>query len=267
MITSSANPKLRYVRHLDHRAFRAREGRLVVEGTRLLGDVLDAGAQPAFVLVDAEALGDRLVADLCERLDLLRVPVLDVARPLFSDLAGTATPQGILAVVPSAALPWPEQARLVVVLDGVREPGNVGTILRGALAAGADGALLAPGTADATGAKAVRAGMGAHFRLPYLGASWDEIDRRTAGLALWLADAGGELCYDAVDWRAPAAVVIGGEAGGPSAAARARAAGRVRIPMAGPAESLNAAMAASVLLFEAARQRRLPEANLPSSGS
>jgi TrmH family RNA methyltransferase len=255
MITSAANPKLRYVRHLEHRSFRAREGRLVVEGTRLLREALDAGVAPAFVLVDAAALAEGPIAELCERLDARQVPVLEVARPLFTDLAGTATPQGILAVVPSTPLRWPEPARLVVVLDGVREPGNVGTILRGALAAGFDGALLAPGTADATQAKAVRAGMGAHFRLPYLGASWDEIDRRTAGLALWLADAGGTVRYDAVDWRAPSAVVIGGEASGPSAAARVRARGSVRIPMAGAAESLNAAMAAAVLLFEAARQQ------------
>ena len=261
MITSPANPKLRYVRHLAHRSFRAREQRLVLEGVRLLHDALDSGVAPAFVLVDADARLDGPVAALCQRLDTLRVPLLDLARPLFNELAETASPQGILAVVPSAPRPWPERPNLVLVLDRVREPGNVGTILRSALAAGADGVLLAPGTADATQAKAVRAGMGAHFRLPYRADGWAEIDRRTAELPLWLADAGGDVCYDAVDWRGPAAVVIGGEASGPSPAARVRAQGTVRIPMAGPAESLNAAMAATVLLFEAARQRRAPGAN------
>jgi TrmH family RNA methyltransferase len=256
MITSPANPKLRYVRHLGRRAFRAREGRVALEGLRLVADAVAAGRDVAFALVTPEAQAAPATAALLERIHATGAPVLPVAPALFDAVCDTATPQGVLAVVEARPLPWPEPADLVLVLDGVRDPGNVGTALRSALAAGADAALLAPGTADATQPKALRAGMGAQLRLPYAAAGWEEIGRRTAGLALWVAEAGGERAYTEPDWRRPAAIVVGGEAAGPSAQALAVAAGTVRIPMAEGAESLNAAMAATVLLFEARRQRQ-----------
>ncbi len=257
MITSPDNPKLRYVHHLRRRAFRARERRLALEGVRLVADALDAGVKPAFVLVgpglDTAPEGPALRA----RLEATGTPLLEVAPALFDAACETVHPQGVLAVVPAPDLAWPAAPSLVLLLDGVRDPGNLGTVLRAALAAGADGALLAPGTVEATNPKAIRAAMGAHFRLPVRAASWSELDRHCAGLTLWLADTTGETAYTAVDWRRPSAVVVGGEAAGPSPAAWRRASGTVRIPMAGPAESLNAAMAATIILFEAARQRAL----------
>jgi hypothetical protein len=97
--------------------------------------------------------------------------------------------------------------------------------------------------------------MGAHFHLPIIAAGWDELARRLAGLELWLAEARTGLIYHRVDWRCPSALVIGSEAAGPSAAARGLAPRQVSIPMPGRAESLNAAVAAGVIIFEAARQR------------
>jgi len=255
LITSANNPKLRYVRNLRRKSFRGREGRLALEGVRLVADALAAGIRPAFALagpaLDQSPGGPALRASLVA----LAVPVLDVVPALFDTVCETATPQGIVAVVDGSLQPWPEQPGLVVIADGLRDPGNLGTLWRGALAAGADGLLLAPGTVEATSPKVVRATMGAWFRLPALRATWAEVDRHTTGLALWVADAAAPLDYTAVDWCQPSALVIGGETAGPSADARARASGVVRIPMAGPAESLNAAMAATVILFEAARQR------------
>jgi len=98
--------------------------------------------------------------------------------------------------------------------------------------------------------------MGAHFRLPARALDWPEIAERLAGRQVWLADAAGEVAYDAVDWTGPSALIVGGEATGAGAEAAGLAGGRVLIPMAGGAESLNAAMAATVILFEAARQKR-----------
>jgi TrmH family RNA methyltransferase len=105
--------------------------------------------------------------------------------------------------------------------------------------------------------KVVRGAMGAHFRLPVFTLGWQAIAERVASRAVWLADSDGEVAYDAADWTIPSALIVGGDAEGASDEARALATGSINIPMDGQADSLNAAMAATVVLFEASRQRRL----------
>ncbi|MEJ2212191.1 MAG: RNA methyltransferase [Anaerolineae bacterium] len=116
---------------------------------------------------------------------------------------------------------------------------------------------MAPGTVDAYNPKVVRGAMGAHFRLAVAALDWPGMAERLEGRTVWLADAAGDVAYDAVDWTAPSALIVGGEAEGAGAESLALAKGRVSIPMSGGAESLNAAMAGTVILFEAARQRRM----------
>ncbi|MCI0474878.1 MAG: RNA methyltransferase, partial [Anaerolineales bacterium] len=141
----------------------------------------------------------------------------------------------------------------VLILDAVRDPGNVGTILRSARAAGVDALFLAPGTADPFNDKVVRAAMGAHFAIPLRVASWQMLADATRHIArIFLADARGAIVYTRADWSRPVALIVGGEAEGASDDARKIATARVAIPMRGGAESLNAAMAATVLLFQAA---------------
>jgi RNA methyltransferase, TrmH family len=141
-----------------------------------------------------------------------------------------------------------------LILDAVRDPGNVGTILRSARAAGVDAVFCAHGTADPYNDKVVRAGMGAHFAVPLRVASWEMIADALHGISrVYLADARGEVVYTRADWSHPVALIVGGEAEGASDAAKKIATARVSIPMRGGAESLNAAMAATVLLFQAAR--------------
>jgi len=143
------------------------------------------------------------------------------------------------------------------VLDGVRDPGNLGTILRAAEASGVVRTVALVDCADAYGPKVVRAAMGAHFHLTILAdATWSEVERLVAGRPVWLAEMRGGVAYDGVDWRRDSALIVGGEAAGASGEAERLATGVVSIPMAGRAESLNAAMAASIIVFEAARQRR-----------
>ncbi|MCS6911107.1 MAG: RNA methyltransferase, partial [Anaerolineales bacterium] len=142
------------------------------------------------------------------------------------------------------------------VCDRIADPGNLGTILRTADAAGVEAVFLAPGTVDAYNPKVVRAAMGAHFHLPVLATTWEELHMQLRGLTAWLADSAGGERYDRVDWTQPHALIIGSEAEGPSEAAHRFAAQRVHIPMPGRAESLNAAVAAGVLMFEAARRRQ-----------
>jgi TrmH family RNA methyltransferase len=118
-----------------------------------------------------------------------------------------------------------------------------------------EGALLGPGSVDPYNPKVARGSMGALLRLPVRPATWEEIGQATAGIDVWLAAARDGMTYTAVDWRRPAALLIGGEARGAGADAERLAKGRVTIPMRDETESLNAALAAGILLFEAARQR------------
>jgi TrmH family RNA methyltransferase len=254
VITSIQNDRVKYVRALARRRVREREKRFVVEGTRLIEEVARAGIRPALLLY-MEAWGESEAGRTL--LDRLPAPVEGawlVSEGVLAACADTETPQGVLAVVPALHLsPGPG---LVLVLDRVRDPGNLGTVLRSAEAAGAGQVLLAPGTVDLYNPKVVRGAMGAHFRLAAEALDWPAIRERVAGRAVWLAEAGAGVAYDEVDWKGPSAVIIGGEAMGPGPEAAVMAADRISIPMAGGAESLNAAMAATVILFEAARQRR-----------
>jgi TrmH family RNA methyltransferase len=159
------------------------------------------------------------------------------------------------AVLNLAPLPIPPSPDFVLIADQIRDPGNLGTLLRTAAAAGVQAVLLAPETTDAFAPKVVRAGMGAHFRLPILSLAWDEIRSHVAGLQIYLADVQGTIsCWEA-GFEAPLALIIGGEAEGASAAARTLATQSVFIPMVGSTESLNAGIAGSILLFEVVRQR------------
>jgi TrmH family RNA methyltransferase len=129
-------------------------------------------------------------------------------------------------------------------------------MLRTAVAAGVDGVLLAPGCVDATNPKVLRGSMGAHLRLPVAEMSWSEIGEVTAGMEVWVTAVSQAKEYTTVNWRQPAALIIGSEAHGIGPEAAPLASGQITIPMHAAVESLNAAVAAAVILFEAARQRR-----------
>jgi TrmH family RNA methyltransferase len=260
VITSLQNDHVKLIRSLARRRVRQREGLFLVEGTRLAAEVTGAGIQPALVLYTeawaATSPGQRLLPLLASA-SRGAWPVTEAILAACSD---TDTPPGVLAAVPFLSIP--PRPGLILVLDAVRDPGNLGTILRSAEAAGVGRVVLAPGTVDLYNPKTVRGAMGAHFRLSAAAADWQAIRGLLAGRAVWLAEAGGDTPYDMVDWLQPAALIVGGEAEGAGSDAAALATGRVSIPMAGGAESLNAAMAATILLFEAARQRRSSSATL-----
>jgi len=266
MITSIANEKVKYVRSLSRRRVRYRERRFVIEGVRLIEEAFRAGVLPALLFYS----GGRDVfsgsEELLTRIQASETPAFAVSEKVMRAMAATTSPPGILAVVPFVELTPPPSPSLVLVVDGLRDPGNLGTVLRSADAAGVGLAILAPRTVDHYNPKVVRGAMGAHFRLPISALSWPQIAEALAGVVVLLADVRGEQTYYEVDWTRPSALIIGGEAHGPSREARELAATTVTIPMHGGAESLNAAMAASIILFEAARQRRR-EQRIPSTNS
>ncbi len=264
LITSATNSTIKRVRALGTAAPQARREAhaFVVEGVRAVEEALDGGAEPSLVLYDPEALGNtprgRALRDR-----LMRRPTAQPAgRAALAAATETVQPQGVLAVFPQPT--WsppalPTEPPLMLICDSLRDPGNLGTILRGAEAAGVTACWLTPDCVDLYNPKVVRAGAGVHFRLPtYPDQPWPAISVGLAQLGIVkiaALDMAGDLPYYAADWRPAVALVVGNEAHGISPAALAAATQHVAIPMRGSTESLNAAMATSVVLFEALRQR------------
>lgn len=257
MITSPSNARVKHARSLAAKRQRSAHRQFLVEGVRVIEEAERAGLTPALVFYEPQAINaDTRAATLLTRLRAHNSQVEAVTPAIFETLAMTDSPQGIVAVYPIPDLAIPPAPSLVLVLDALRDPGNLGTVLRTAWAAGVDLVLLAPGTADPFNPKVVRAGMGAHFFLPLVPQSWDGIRQTLGGVPrIYLADAGGELEYTQADWSTPRALIVGGEAQGASDSAGALATARLSIPMPGHAESLNAAIATGILLFEAVRNK------------
>lgn len=262
-ITSPHNERLKQVRALQSQTkARRQEDLIVVEGVRLIEDALDCGLEPAYVLyLEDEVAPGRPAAELFARLSAAGATCQSTTPALLKAASDVEAPPGILAVLPTPALPVPPAPTLVLILDGMQNPGNLGSALRAAAAAGVDLVLLAPDSVDPFNPKALRGGMGAHFRLPVRRLDWAAIAAEYGGLASYVAAAEGEVVYSDVDWTRPSLLIIGGEAHGAGREARQLAATAVAIPMASPAggtrtESLNATVAAAVILFEARRQRR-----------
>lgn len=253
MISSPHNARIRLARSLLGRSRKRRQaGAFLTEGVRLIEEALAANWPFRFALY-SKGLSAR-GRDLLGRLQAQGVDVEEVEPRLLQSLSETETPQGILAVLDDFRLPLPSSPDFVLIPDSVRDPGNLGTLLRSAEAAGVQAVFIPPETTDPFAPKVLRAGMGAHFRLPIHTLDWEEIRRRTLHLQVFLADMEGHPCWE-TNLRPPLALIVGGEAEGATQEARRLAAASVSIPMAGRAESLNAAIAGSVLLFEILRQR------------
>jgi TrmH family RNA methyltransferase len=255
MITSVRNPKIQWVRNLQAQArLRREEGLFVVEGVRLVEEALQAG-WPSRLVLHSPALSERGQA-LVSTFAANGAVVEAVSEGVLAAASATETPQGLLAVVERRELALPAALDFILVVDALRDPGNLGTIFRTAAAAGAQALVVAPGTVDPFAPKVVRAAMGAHFRLPLRSLDWQSIrDLLKPGLRIYLADAGRGQAYTVCDLTAPLALILGSEAAGVSGEAQALADEHLHIPMAAEVESLNAAAAAAVLLFEVARQR------------
>ena len=254
LITSSQNSKIKLVRALLGRAKERREANaFVVEGVRLVEEAANMNWLFRFVLYD-ETLNER-GESLLERLKSRGVEVDQISSDLMQDLSQTETPQGILAVILLIDFPIPTSQNFIVIADQIRDPGNLGTLLRSAAAAGVQAVIIPPETTDPFSPKVVRAGMGAHFRLATHSTTWENIRAYTAGLQVYQADMDGKSYWE-TDLRQPLALIIGGEAEGASKQAHELTTQRISIPMSGDIESLNAGVAGSVLMFEVVRQRK-----------
>lgn len=241
----------------------------MVEGAKLLGEALDAGVGVESVYLDPSggAAHEPLVARCLDA----GLRVYDLEPGVLARVADTVTPQPILAVVPMLDVTLDEAlagaggptlgrpSALIVALVDLRDPGNAGSVLRSADAAGVDAAVFCDGSVDLYNPKTVRASAGALFHVPVVvgepaGEALGALGR--AGLRRLATVARGGDDYTAVDLGRPTALVLGNEANGLPAGLDPFLDGAVTIPMAGRAESLNVGIAAAVLCFEAARQRR-----------
>jgi RNA methyltransferase, TrmH family len=295
-----ADSLLTLIRDLGRRRGRERRGLTLAEGVRLVEEALTAGVAVHGAVIGPSLEGTDRGRALKDALDRANVRQVTVTAAELEKLADTEHPQGIVAVIepPSWSLADIEPAarRPVLVLDGVQDPGNVGTMLRTALGLGAAGAVALPGTAELTNPKVVRGAMGALFRLPSISATDAELFEwlGASGVELWAAAMDGEPVGSIIASSPPAApviasgapaasviasgtpaasviasgeaakqsgrpapiaIVIGNEGAGVRPALLNRASRRVAIPLRGPAESLNAAIAAAILLYEVTRER------------
>lgn len=253
MITSPGNAKVKLLNALRDRKGRREHNLFLVEGIRLVEEAVRSGCLPRFAIFDPALLQDERARRLVQAIPSER---RESARPFVVERASdTTSPQGIVAAV-EIPRSRPATGNPLLLLDGLRDPGNLGTILRTAEAAGVETVIIGPQTVDPFIPKAVRAGMGAHFRLNLIVAmDREDSARLTDGTRRTAAIPRGGTAFDALDWTKPRTLLLGGEATG-GRLAEAIADDFVTIPMANEVESINVASAAAVLLFEAARQRR-----------
>jgi len=258
VITSVHNPGVKLARSLLRRKGRSEERAFLVEGARAVTDLLKGGVTPTLLYV-RDAPEDRALLDAVEP----PCPVRFVSPEVFAGLSDVAHPQGIVAMVPMAEVSstprfdvWDQP--LIFIADGVRDPGNLGTLIRSAAGAGVTEVLVTPNSVDPFNPKCIRAAMGAHFGVSLRQVSWAPlIDELSALPVIVVADASGADTFETVAWSQPCAIVVGSEAFGPHQFIRDLATAYVRIPLARNLESLNAGVAGSYMVLEAARQRRL----------
>jgi TrmH family RNA methyltransferase len=259
-ITSTANPRIKAIARLKDRKGREESGRFLIEGHRELERAHDAGVPLVEAVLAPDLAGERELV-LAAVLADAAVPVLEVGADAFARISMRQHPDGLLAVARRGAqrlgdLHLPDREVLVLVLDGVEKPGNLGAIVRTADGAGVDAVIVTGDGVEPTNPNAIRASQGAVFGLPVVVAPTDEVrawldghDIRTVAASpvaahdLWEADLTGSL-----------AVVVGAEAQGVSEVFRSPDA-LVRIPMIGVSDSLNASVAAGIVLYEARRRR------------
>ncbi|MCI8515133.1 MAG: RNA methyltransferase [Lachnospiraceae bacterium] len=259
MITSVSNPKVKRLLHLRKQAKARREaGLFLVEGEKMCKEApKDLVAE---VYISESHVGAGEVAGWG------RIPVEILSDSVFRTVSDTQTPQGVLALVRQRERTLKEilsgrQIPLLLILEKLQDPGNLGTVLRTGEGAGVTGVVMSGDTVDIYNPKVVRATMGSIYRVPFctvpdLAEAIGDLSAR--GIVCYAAAPTESLDYTEADYRGPTAFLIGNEGNGLSREAILAAGKRVRIPMAGEVESLNASMAAGLLMYEAARQRRKP---------
>lgn len=257
-ITGLQNPVVKAAAELKQKKYRQQQGLFLAEGLRTVEEAVRYGRVQSIFYTAVE---DERTRSVLEEAAAKNVKLICVSEGVMKKIADTETPQGVLAVCEMPVCSVEEllaTGKMLLVLDRVGDPGNIGTMLRTADAAGLGGLVLLKGSADIYAPKTVRASMGSLFHLPVIGGvSETELisSARKAGYELLVTCLDGADNLYKADLRGRLAFVMGNEANGVTESLLAAADKRVFIPMQGRAESLNVAMAAGVVMFEALRQR------------
>lgn len=263
MITSAQNRIIKDIKALSKKKDRVKSGLFIAEGLRFVESAIEAGAHIEYIVYSTSVFrtteGKILIDELLRHAE---INVVEVDEKLMAELSDTQSPQGILAIVHQPKSTWSDLIKdkgLIVILDRIQDPGNLGTILRTSDAAGATGLVLLKGTVDLYNPKVLRSTMGSIFSIPVIeGVEWDEAcsKLKESGFVIAATALENSVEYDSVDYRGATALVIGNEANGISDAIFTDADFRVKIPIVGSAESLNAGVAASIMVYEVLRQRK-----------
>ena len=262
MITSHTNKSIKEVIQLEQKAkVRKEKGLFVSEGIKMF---LEAPIDQIRKVYTSVSFSEQMTAVCRDKLDLLSSLHETVSDEVFKKMSDTMTPQGILCVMsqkqysPESMLTTP--APLLVILEDIQDPGNLGTIFRSGEGAGVTGIIMTGSTVDIYNPKTIRSTMGSIYRIPFI--YTESVDNAIENLQkrnikIYAAHLRGSKPYDTCDYTKGSAFLIGNESKGLKAETADRADVRIKIPMLGDVESLNAAVASSILFYEAARQRRL----------
>jgi RNA methyltransferase, TrmH family len=261
-ITSSSNPKIKEAMDIKRRKSRTGPAFFIIEGPHLLEMAISADISISEVFFTEAFAGKEEGLRTLRQLSKCTDRIYEIADHLLHKLAETETPQGIIAVATHSPLPLSglllRDNPLLVVFDGIQDPGNLGTIMRTADAAAADGVVILPGTCDVYMQKTIRATAGSLFNIPVAHAAvYELIDwLRAHKIHLAVTASGADNSFFEADLGKPVALVFGSEAHGVQDKLRRAADMLLSIPIYGKAESLNVAAAAAICLYEAVRQRR-----------
>lgn len=256
MITSTKNQKIKDIKALQNKKkARVSSGTFVIEGVRILEEALSSGMKPVLTLY-TENLNERAIA-LVDDVRSQGLKSDEVMPHVLSAASDTENSQGVLMVFPFPELESPKEIGSVLILDQLRDPGNMGTLLRSALAADVDAVWTTPDCVDPFSPKVIRSGMGAHFRLPISNLSYNEISDNLYKhkLELFISEMEDGTTHTEANLQQASAIVVGSESVGVSEQLLSMDHIKIRIPMPGKIESLNASVAGSILLFEMVRQR------------
>lgn len=253
LISSRDNGLFKSLKKLAHSARERRKaGKALLDGVHLIIAYLERIGSPEVLALAHSAQDKPEIRMLLQRLPEVTPVVLSDA--MFQELTPVESPTGVLALVAVPEFPLPQALQCIVLLEAVQDPGNLGSILRSAAAAGVEAAYLSPGCADAWSPKVLRGGMGAHFALSIREGVDLVAAARTFSGEVVVASLQSEMSLFDLDLSGAVAFVIGNEGAGVSQDLQQAATRRVRIPMPGAVESLNAAAAAAVCFFERVRQ-------------